>query len=148
MMVGYSSDVPELEGEGGNAGVSSGVRAVVNLYGPADLTTPFGVESPLVKNFLGGRTFDEAEAVYRRASPITHLSKDDPPTLIFHGTIDDTVQIAQADLLAARLKALGVPFRYDRLEGWPHGLDLSRVVNERARKTMLKFLAEHLNPER
>ncbi|MFT4588830.1 MAG: acetyl esterase/lipase/peptidoglycan/xylan/chitin deacetylase (PgdA/CDA1 family) [Candidatus Binatia bacterium] len=144
MMVGYSSDVAELEGAGGHAGVSSRVQAVVNLYGPADLTTPFGVESSLVKDFLGGRTFAEAPEAYRLASPMTHLSRNAPPTLIFHGTIDDTVPIAQADLLAERLKALGIPFRYDRLDGWPHALDVTRVVNERARKTMLEFFAEHL----
>lgn len=148
MMVGYSSDVAKLEGEGGNAGVSSRVQAVVNLYGPADLTTPFGVESPLVKNFLGGRTFAESPDTYRLASPMTHLSKGDPPTLIFHGTIDDTVPVAQADLLTARLKELGIPFRYDRLDGWPHALDLAQIVNERTRKTMLAFLAQHLGPMR
>lgn len=148
MMVGYSSDVAELEGDGGNPEVSSRVQAVVNLYGPADLTTPFGVESPLVKNFLGGRTYEDAPEAYRLASPLTHLSNDDPPTLIFHGTIDDTVPIAQADLLAARLKDLGIPFRYDRLDGWPHALDLAQAVNDRARRTMLEFLAEHLGPAR
>jgi len=144
MMAGYSSDVKELEGEGGHADVSSKPQAVVNLYGPADLTTPFGIASPLVMDFLSGKTFDEAPAVYRQASPVTHLTKDDPPTLIFHGTIDDTVPVAQADRLAERLKEVGVPFRYDRLEGWPHALDLSREVNERALRIMLEFFTETL----
>ena len=145
MMVGYSSGVKELEGEGGQAGVSSRPQAVVNLYGPADLTTPFGIASPLVKDFLGGRTFDEAPELYRQASPMSHLTGNAPPTLIFHGTIDDTVPVAQADRLAARLKELGVPFRYDRLAGWPHALDLSRDVNERALRIMLEFFGEVLD---
>ena len=34
MMVGYTPDVPEFEGEGGNPGVSSAVQAVVNFYRP------------------------------------------------------------------------------------------------------------------
>ncbi len=148
MMIGYSADVAELEGDGGNPGVSSGVRTVVNLYGPADLTTPFGVASPLVKDFLGGRTFDDAPDVYRQASPQSHLDKNDPPTLVFHGTIDDIVPIAQADRLAERLKELGVPFRYDRLDGWPHALDLSRDINERVRRITLEFLDEQLKPRR
>ena len=38
MMIGYSSDVPELEGKGGHAETSSRVQAVVDLYGPTDLT--------------------------------------------------------------------------------------------------------------
>ena len=48
MMVGYSSDVKELEGTGGHQGVSSRVQAVVNLYGPCDLTVPFAQKSLLV----------------------------------------------------------------------------------------------------
>lgn len=144
MMVGYSSDLQELEGVGGHAGVSSRAQAVVNLYGPADLTTPFGIASPLVKGFLSGQAFDDAGETYRQASPMTHLTKGDPPTLIFHGTIDDTVPIAQADRLAERLKALGIPFRYDRLDGWSHALDLSRDVNERALRIMLDFFGEQL----
>ncbi len=147
MMVGYSPGVTALEGSGGQAGVSSRVQAVVNLYGPADLTTPFGIASPLVRDFLGGRQFDDAPEVYRQASPLAHLNADAPPTLIFHGTIDDTVPVAQADRLAARLQALGVPFRYDRLDGWPHALDLSREVNARALRIMSEFFAEHLRDE-
>ena len=38
MMVGYSSDVLELEGDGGHEDVSSRVQAVVKLYGPTALT--------------------------------------------------------------------------------------------------------------
>src|SRR3954469_23609321 len=38
MMIGYSSDVPQLDGKGGHANVSSRVQAVVDLYGPTDLT--------------------------------------------------------------------------------------------------------------
>ena len=144
MMLGFSSDVPELEGNGGHAGISSRVQAVVNLYGPADLTTPFGIHSRLVKDFLGGRTFDQAPEVYRQASPLSHLTPDDPPVFIIHGTIDDTVPIAQADLLANRLQELEIPFRYDRLEGWPHALDIAKVTNDRVRKAMLEFFAEHL----
>ena len=144
MMVGYSSDVKDLEGDGGHSDVSSRPQAVVNLYGPTDLTTPFGIASPLVRDFLNGRSYDDARELYSQASPMTHLTRDDPPTLIFHGTIDDTVPIAQADRLAERLAELGVPFRYDRLEGWPHALDLSRAVNERALGIMLGFFDERL----
>ena len=39
-----------------------------------------------------------------RASPVAHVSKDDPPTLILHGSIDSVVPIDQADLLVAKLK--------------------------------------------
>lgn len=146
MMVGYSADVPELEGQGGHAGVSSRVAAVVDLYGPYDLTTEFARQAGPVKRFLGGKTYDEAPELYRRASPKHYLQKGAPPTLILHGTIDDVVPIAQSDALAARLAELGVPYVYDRLPGWPHTMDLAESVNERCQWFMNHFFAQVLRP--
>jgi acetyl esterase/lipase len=144
MMVGYSSDVPELEGDGGHHDVSSRVQTVVNFYGPTDLTTPFAKKSKAVRQFLGDKPYEEAKTIYEQASPLMHLTKDDPPTLIIHGTIDDVVPIDQADALARKLKELGVPHVYDRLEGWPHALDVAEVVNERCRFFMDQFFAKYL----
>lgn len=144
LMIGYSAGAPELEGHGGNPGVSSRVQAVVDFYGPADLTTAFARTNGSVKKFLGNKTFAEDPELYRRASPLTYLTRDDPPTLILHGTIDDVVPIEQSDLLAARLKELGVPYLYDRLPGWPHTMDLSLAVNERCQYFMREFFARYL----
>ena len=57
MMVGYSSDVKELEGQGGHQHVSSRPQAVVNLYGPSDLTAPLAQASDLVHKFLAGKKY-------------------------------------------------------------------------------------------
>jgi acetyl esterase/lipase len=150
MMIGYSSDVPELDGDGGHAGVSSRVQAVVDIYGPVDLTTDFVRENEmakaLCKSFFGGLV-DEQIDLYRQASPINHLTKDDPPTLILHGTIDDVVPIDQGDMLAAKLTELKIPYVYDRLPGWPHAMDASVPVNERARWFMDRFLDRYLKGE-
>jgi len=145
MMVAYSSDVLGLEGQGGHAGVSSRVQAVVNLYGPVDLTTPYARNHDLTTAFIG-KPYAEAEAVYERASPLSYVTQDDPPTLIFHGTLDDLVPITQADRLAAALQEAGIFHRYERLEGWPHGLDLAQVVNDYGFSRMLEFLQVHLAP--
>ncbi len=144
MMVGYSSDVPELEGDGGNDDVSSQVQAVVNLYGPTDLTVPVAAEHPTVLAFFGDNKIDEVRTDYEQASPLTHVTEDDPPTLIIQGTIDDLVPVSQADALALKLHEVGVPFRYDRLTGWPHTLDLAEVINVRCRRLMREFFAEYL----
>jgi acetyl esterase/lipase len=143
LMVGYTSDVPELEGDGGNPGVSSRVQAVVDLYGPTDLTTPVAIEAREVRNFLK-KTYEEAPDLFLKASPIHYVTKDDPPTLILHGTIDELVPIEQSDALAAKLKELGVPVIYDRLEGWPHTMDAAQAVNERCRFFMDHFLKRYL----
>lgn len=144
LMVGYSSDVPELEGNGGNPNVSSRAQAVVDFYGPYDLTTDFARKAGVVKKFLENKTYDEAPRLYLRCSPLNYLTKDDPPTLIFHGTIDDVVPIEQSDRLAARLKALGIPVVYDRLEGWPHAMDAAEIVHQHCQKFMDQFFAKYL----
>jgi acetyl esterase/lipase len=149
MMVGYSSDVPALEGKGGHEGISSAVQCVVNLYGPCDLTTDFVRKNEyanrVVKNFLG-KSIDDDLAAYQQASPITYLDAMDPPTLILHGTIDDVVPIDQGDELAAKLKELGVPYLYDRLPGWPHAMDIAQPVNDRCVWLMERFFAAYLKP--
>ncbi|MGE5294112.1 MAG: alpha/beta hydrolase fold domain-containing protein [Solirubrobacterales bacterium] len=143
MMAGYSDD-PSLEGSGGHSNVSSRVCAVVNFYGPTDLTTEYARKQGLVTDFLGGKTFEEAPEVYRLASPLSHLTKDDPPTLIFQGTIDTLVPVAQADALAERLKELGIDCVYERYEGWPHTMDLAEAVNRRCVYQMEEFFKKHL----
>ncbi|HQH67797.1 MAG TPA: alpha/beta hydrolase [Candidatus Hydrogenedentes bacterium] len=146
MMVGYTSDVPEFEGEGGNPGVSSAVQAVVNFYGPYDLTAEIAQNSDDVKGFLGV-TYEENPDLYLKASPMNYLNAGDPPTLIFHGTIDEVVPVEQSERLAARLGELGIPYTFERFEGWPHTMDLAKAVNERCRWFMYRFFEEHLSLE-
>ena len=138
MMIGYSDD-PALEGEGGHKGVSSRACAVVNFYGPTDLTTDFATKQGVLIDFMGGKTFAEAPDAYRQASPLFHLTRNDPPTLIFHGTIDSTVPVIQADRLAEKLKKLGVDYLYERYDGWPHVMDLAESVNRRCVYQMEHF---------
>lgn len=142
MMVGYS-DAQDLEGDGGNAGISSRVAAVINFYGPVDLTSEEGQKADVVQKFLGG-TFGEKPDLYREASPLSHLDAEDPPTLVIHGTLDDIVSISQADLLVSRLRELKIAHSYARLEGWPHTLDAAKPVNQYCQQLMVQFLETNL----
>jgi acetyl esterase/lipase len=144
LMVAYSPDVAELEGKGGHDDVDSNVKAVVSLYAPTDLTTEDARTEGVVVRFLGGKTFDEAPDLYKLASPMSHVSSDDPPTLLLHGTIDDTVAIDQSERLVEALKKSGVEVAYDRVEGWPHAMDLEPDVNQHCIMTMFEFFDEHL----
>lgn len=143
MMVGYSSDVAELEGDGGHPDVSSSVSAVIQLYGPVDFTLPTVLENQFSRDvllaFLGSSYEDNPEA-YQTSAPIHYIDADDPPTLILHGTIDDVVRIDQADALATKLDELGQTYLYDRLPGWPHGMDMARDVNYRVVRLSEAFL--------
>ena len=144
LMVAYSPDVPELEGEGGHPEVSSRVHAVVDFYGPADLTAPILSRAKAVKRFMGRKSQSEAPELYARASPLQYLTPDDPPTMILHGTADDVVPIEQSDRLAQALLALGIPYVYDRQEGWNHAMDMFGPVNARCLDIMDRFLKEQL----
>jgi len=57
----------------------------------------------------------------RKISPITHVSADDPPTLIVHGDADKLVPIEQAEAIVAKFKEMGVPAELVVKKGAGHG---------------------------
>jgi len=144
LMVGYCPDNKDLESSGGHETFSSKVQAVVDIYGPCDLTVPGLRDASSIRRFLAEKTYDDAPDLYRKASPLHHVTKDDPPTLILHGTLDSLVPISQSDELARRLKQVGVPCTYDRLEGWPHVMDMAEIVFNRCVFFIDRFLAENM----
>lgn len=119
------------------------IRAVVDIYGPIDLTTEYSVNHPLVVSFLA-HSYKEAPEIYREASPIQYLDKDDPPTMILHGTSDRLVPISQSDLLKSRLDSLGVSNAYYRVPLWPHTMDIVQRVNEFSQLKMTDFFDKYL----
>ena len=47
--------------------------------------------------------------ITRQVSPITHVSPDDPPTMIIHGDADVLVPLQQSESFIAKLQSAGVP---------------------------------------
>ncbi|MCX6951917.1 MAG: alpha/beta hydrolase, partial [Verrucomicrobia bacterium] len=131
LMVGLTGDVPEFEPTGAATpypGVSSRVRASIDMYGIANLLTRQEVDAkgvPTGKFRAAGpaKVFgsaDPAAAVYRRASPVTHITKNSLPILILHGTIDTTVDRTQSEELDRVLTQHGVPHEFVMVEGAGH----------------------------
>jgi len=145
MMAGYSSDVAEFEGQGGHLGVSSAVQAVIDIYGPVDFTVEETRDHPLLTGFMQG-TYEEVPEKFVKASPLTYLDPSDPPTLIIHGTIDTLVPVEQSDLLAEKFQELGMMYWYDRIDGWPHAMDIANPVNQRVEQVAIAFLKEVFGP--
>lgn len=143
LMAAYTPEIAELEGTGGHEGVSSAVQLAVSYYAPTDLTAPALAQKDIVQNFMGA-PYEEAREQYELASPLFHVDADDPPTLIFHGTIDGIVPIEQADALADALAAAGVPYVYDREQGWDHAMDVFTDVNKRCMWITEQFLAKYM----
>jgi acetyl esterase/lipase len=95
---------------------SSRVQAVVDYSGPTDFTTehdPDGVA--FFSNFLGA-DYGKNPDLWRDASPAFHVSKDNAPFLIVHGTHDESVPIAQAQELYDKLKAAGVSVSFVKVD--------------------------------
>lgn len=120
------------------------VRAVVDIYGPVDLTTPYAQTQPLVTGFIG-HTYKENPGLFAEASPISYLNKSLPPTLIFHGTSDNLVPVSQSDTLKSKLDSLGVPCEYFRIPLWPHTMDIDERVNQFVQQKMDAFFKNHLS---
>lgn len=79
---------------------------------------------------------DEAKALElgKEISPITHVSKDDPPVLLIHGDADKLVPYQQSEILTAKLKEAGVATelvnRPGKDHGWPMILDDVKLVGD------------------
>jgi acetyl esterase/lipase len=143
-LLGTSDKSDGLEGNGGNAEQSSRVQAVVSFFGPTDLTrTDWNkdVEKNVLTPFLGG-TLTEKPEVYKKASPVTYVTKDDPPFLFFHGTKDPLVPLEHSKALAEKLKAAGVSADVVVMEGEGHGWGGEKLV--KTLEQMVAFLDEQL----
>jgi acetyl esterase/lipase len=128
-LVGTTGELRDFE-VGENLGFSSRVQAVCDFFGPTDFLqmdahrlsdgqvhdVPDSPESKLV-----GGPIQENPDKARRVNPITYVTKDAPPFLIVHGTVDRLVPFNQSQLLAAALEAAGAPVKFHPVEGGGHG---------------------------
>jgi acetyl esterase/lipase len=155
LMVAYTTDVPTLEPTSPYPGISSRVGAVVNLYGITNVMTrrktdpdgtPIGEPRENTALFTASRTEDPE--LWKMASPVTHVSKNSPPTLILHGTKDETVDRDQATDLATRLKEVGAEHEIMMIEGVGHTFDLQtwrrKPLPQDLRPVVTGFFDKHL----
>lgn len=125
-LLGTSGGVDELEGDGGWSDFSSSVQAVCDWFGPSDFRRFAQATARLTRQgsaevtLLGGAV-DEKMKKAVLASPVTHVSADDPPFLIMHGTDDPVVPYRQSLLLAEALRKVQVPVELVPQKGAGHG---------------------------
>jgi acetyl esterase/lipase len=148
-LLGTSGGVRELEGNGDNMSYSSRVQAVCVVSGPGDLLEQYrealeheGEMNPKVKPALEaliGGSPEQNKAKAMAASPISYVSKDDPPFLIIQGEDDPTVPVSVTRSFYAALKAAGVDVTLEIAAGRGHG------VGGRMFQPMIKeFFDKHL----
>ena len=142
-LLGTADASAGLEDAAGAPKTSSRVQAVVDLFGPADLVR-------MDRGGDGGArradAFGTEPDVLRRASPITYVSKDDPPFLILQGDADRLVPVEQSRHFYEALRAAGVPATLIIVKGGAHGLNNPGIAPTKPElvKTIGDFFDRHL----
>lgn len=150
--VGTSGDVREMEGDLGNTNLSSRVQAVVDWFGPTDLTLMGQQAGPhsMIKHdssnapealLLGGPVQEKMDLA-RTANPLTYIDKSDPPFLIMHGDNDQLVPLGQSVILAKALIDAGVEVTMKTIPGASH--EGPEFRNEESRRLMEEFFSRKL----
>lgn len=138
--VGYAANTPA---KGYPSGPGPKVKAVIAFYAWSDLTQPSVRDFYWNEVFLG-KKYEAAPALYKVASPVTHVSKQSPPTLLLHGTIDTIVPPSQSVLLVEKLEANSVPYVYAPFLGLYHAFIIDVDATARAMYFIERFLGEYL----
>lgn len=126
--------------------VSSRVQAVVDMFGPTDLTI-LPKDRPEVRtNVFGAASIDDPLLI--TFSPLTYITADDPPFLILQGDQDPVVPLAHSQLLYEGLTSAGVPAQLVVVKNAGHGFRpvTGRISPsmEELQKIVADFFDKHL----
>ncbi|MFP7834840.1 alpha/beta hydrolase [Marisediminicola sp. LYQ134] len=136
-----------VEGEG-DLTSGSRVKGVVNLSGPADLTTAGFALGGVVASFrdiqldyLGCADYESC-GVAEEASPIYSVDPSDPPFFVGHSH-DERIPMQQSDALVDALGDAGVATTYVTVPGTMHSI---AMLNEEMRDRITEWLRVTLAP--
>lgn len=123
LMMGFTANQPQFEGNYGNPGFSTALQAVCDMYGPSlldadevtwyresgmrrmvmgDETDPNGEGKELYGKVFGTRNL----SLLGHISPYNHIHKDIPPILIQQGMEDSVVPYQHSALTAEKIAAV------------------------------------------
>jgi acetyl esterase/lipase len=141
--LGVTAGVKEFEGEG-YLEQPSGVKCVVNYYGPSDFTQSYAksVDAAEVLPLFFGGNLEEKRREHIVGSPLHWVNPNAAPTLCVHGTEDKFVAFEQAQWLVDRLKACAVEADLLKMEGAGHGF--KGGDSEKAQAALIGFFDKHL----
>jgi acetyl esterase/lipase len=109
------------------------IQAVIDFFGPTDLTAmhehPWHPLVTYALNMVTGTTPSANAGLYFQSSPINFVNPGSAPTLIFHGSNDQVVNISQSKSLNQRLEQAGVIHELVVYPGQQHGWHGSTLSN-------------------
>lgn len=138
-MLAVTGDDSNLDPKEPYPGISSRIQAVVPMYGVHELIA-LAQSRDLLSSFS-----EEEKQLSRQASAVTHITKDDPPFLVLHGTKDSLVPVEQSELLADALKKGNIPVELHVIKGAPHSFHLQPKQKD-LRPLVIGFFDRHLKP--
>ena len=151
-LLATSGGVADLEGNGGNSELSSVIQAAVPMGAQTDFLSertrevsaaePKGV---IWQQFLGG-TQQERPAVYKAASPLTHLDAGDPPCWFIAGEHDDAS--THADIFRKQMNHHGISSGLTVLKDAPHGFIGKQVWFDQMVEKADQFLKDSFGGEK
>lgn len=121
--------------------MSSKVQCVIANAAPTSF-----LESSIGDSFLGFKKRDRPSSIEyklaQEASPIFHVSPDDPPFLLVHGDIDEIVPVAHSKNMYKKLMEMNVVSKLYVVEGGAHGPGL--VNTPEWKNEFVNWMDEHL----
>lgn len=139
---------------------SSTVNYVIDFYGPTELGSMYDVDEMSAQELVSNQTLldqlygkdqydiynlteNDYEAM-KTYDPLSYVSVDTIPTLIIHGTLDETVDISQSDLLEAKLIEYQISYEYHKILGGDHGLsNIADSEQNQVNNYVLDFLDDN-----
>jgi acetyl esterase/lipase len=134
-MVGTTNGMQAFD-VGDNLRQSSSVQAVIDKFGPSDMTkiaADFDAASQAsyasassntaeyVNGIDSGKSLADDPVAAAKANPLNYVDHSDPPFLLFHGSDDRLVSPSQTLILHNKLRSAGVKSTRYLLEGAGHG---------------------------
>lgn len=119
LLMGTADSDDGLEGSG-LENISSKVVAVVDHFGPSDLTKATQAGHPTVTEFLGCDPYFCLDIAIK-ASPVSYVTSDDPPILLIHGDKDKVVAYNQSEIMAEKLRLAGNSCALIKVKNAGHG---------------------------
>jgi len=119
-------------------------KAVADLFGPTDMKDMYN-SNPSYQMVLGlfmNGTPTSNAAAYTAASPLYLVNASSPPTIIFHGTLDNLVPVHQSDSLNNRLANANVTRQYVKYVGEGHGWTGSNLTDTYVK--LAAFIKQHV----
>lgn len=132
------------------ASQSDCLQGLVAWYGVFDFVNePLSAATETPANSAVGKYLGcepaACKSTAERASPVTHLDKDDPPVLLIHGEIDKVVPVAQSRAFSQALQSKKIPAKLVVINGVDHSFigvdaDATRLASLQALTATFEFI--------